>query len=65
MISIKVGIFLRLLPFSALCQYQTKVVTRHPESHPCYRKLLMLHMGQKLAKAKTMDNLHDKSCSYC
>ena len=61
--SIKIWIFSGLLLFIALLLIANQGGTRHSKSHPCYRKLLMLSMGQKLAKA--MDTLHEKFCSYC
>ena len=58
--SIKIWIFSGLLLFSALLLMAHQGGTRHSKSHPCYRKLLMLRMGQNLAKA--MDTLHEKFC---
>ena len=66
-ISIKIWIFFRLLPFSALLP-MTHQGGNQTSKVSCYRKLLMLHiynMGQKLDKTKTMDTLHNKSCTCC
>ena len=54
-----------MFPFSALLLVANQGGNQHPKSHSSYRKLLLLHMGQKLAKTKTNDTLHDKSFSSC
>ena len=57
--------FFRLLPFSALLLMANQGGNRTSKVSESYIKLLMLRIGQKLAKTKTMDTLHYKYCSYC
>ena len=64
-ISITVNFFFKLLPSVHYCYWQSKMVSGCPKSHPCYKKLLMLRMGQKPAKTKAMDTLPNKSSNYC
>ena len=47
------------------CYWQSKMVRGRPKSHPVYRKLPLLRMGQKPAKTKAMDTLPNKSSNYC
>ena len=63
----KVRIFFRLLLFSVLLLMANQGGNQTYKVSSMLQKLLMLHVGQKVAKTKTMDflcTLYNKSCSY-
>ena len=64
-ISGKVIVFFRLLLFSGLLLMANQGGNQTSKVSSMLQKTALVVLGQKLAKTKTTDTLHNKSCSYC